>query len=444
MNTSDKYDLKKTAKELRKAGNYSDARGIYAKLWNESRDKFDGVGLLNSLRKLKLFDEAVPLADELAPHCIDLEWCRVEVIWTYIEGVLSKLSEEATVQDVLPVAKKIMDLNPDGLALKLVVFKVLKVAKALGKWEVVDEWVVKIDPAALSMEPMKTDNGREGWSDQSLWYNYRLNALLEKEDFSDVIRIVDEISSRFLRQRKFFLRLKAIALHKVGELDQAQKLYSDICRGKHTEWWLLHEYATVISDNGHKEEALAMMCQSALSCPNVEMSVTLYADIGQICLDLAKDVEAGIHLSLSKLIRQEKGWSLPQSLTSSLARLSSTPLPELPMKETLDICRLFWNEIAGGSANRLGNRPLRKENIHGQVLLGPSDRPYCFIKTKSDGDVFCFKSDLPADSKEGDWVSFDTVPSFDKKKNRAGLRAQNIRHVGGAKLSPHTTHTPAL
>src|ERR1700741_4385310 len=147
VTNSNKYELKNKAKELRKADNYTEAREIYAKLWNESRDKFDGVGLLNCLRKLKLFDEAIPLAAELSPYCSGLDWCRMEVIWTYIEGVLGKLREDATLDEVVTAAQKIISLKPDGLAAKLVVFKVLKAAKAMGKWSVVNEWVEKIDPS---------------------------------------------------------------------------------------------------------------------------------------------------------------------------------------------------------------------------------------------------------------------------------------------------------
>ena len=55
----------------------------------------------------------------------------------------------------------------------MVVFKILKSAKEVGKWDIVSEWADKLDPAKLSANPMTDDKVGEGWSDQALWYNYK-------------------------------------------------------------------------------------------------------------------------------------------------------------------------------------------------------------------------------------------------------------------------------
>jgi len=188
---TDLTEQKQKANEFRKAGNFEEALLLYINLWKETGDKFDGAGLLHCLRKLERFNEAIILADELIVKYPDFDWCRNEVIWTFISGTLYKLEETETLEKVLQTAQKIMDINPNDLAAKMVVFKVLKSAKASNDWETINEWVVKIDPNSLSTEPMTDSSGRKGWSDQSLWYNYRINGLVKKGDPNEAIVLVD-------------------------------------------------------------------------------------------------------------------------------------------------------------------------------------------------------------------------------------------------------------
>lgn len=122
-------ELKQQANNFRKSGNLIDALHIYRTLWGESSDKFDGAGFLHCLRKLKLFDEALPLADELLLKYKDFNWCKIEIIWTYIEGKLEQFGEKEPLDNVLQVATKILSLQPEDIALRKVVFSTLKFAK---------------------------------------------------------------------------------------------------------------------------------------------------------------------------------------------------------------------------------------------------------------------------------------------------------------------------
>jgi len=117
---------------------------------------------------------------------------------------------------------------------------------------------MKIAPACLSTEPMTDDSGRKAWCDQSLWYNYRLNELLKEggtKEAQEVIKIVHEIGDRFPRQSKFFLRLAAVANHKLGNLSEAKRLHASLCSTNKADWWMLHEYGEVIIDAGRNDEA---------------------------------------------------------------------------------------------------------------------------------------------------------------------------------------------
>lgn len=427
-------EQKQKANGLRKAGNFKEALVLYRSLWEEIGDKFDGAGLLHCLRKLELFDEAIVLADELIGKYPNFEWCRNEVIWTYIQGILDRFNEKEPLERIIETAKKIMSLNPNALVAKVIIFKVLRSAKATNHWEAVNKWVVKIDPDSLSEKPMTDDSGRKGWSDRSLWYNYRIKGLVEKGDTKEAINTVDEILERFPKQQKFFLRLKALANHLLGNFRDSEKIYQNLCSGYKPDWWMLHEYAKVVRDIGRREDALKLMYQAAIGRSKLESMVSLFVDIGMLCKELGKYEEARAHLVLCKHVRNEKGWAVPESIIKTVKDLDkhigNDKAPSF-LKEALSICRREWSKLLG-KENDLKNLSYKirkvKEGLVGKVSLGRSDRPFCFITAKDEKSFFCYKSDLPPGITDGDEITFDAIPSFDKKKNKESWKPSNIRH----------------
>lgn len=371
------------------------------------------------MRKLDLYEDAIPLANELEQKCEALDWCRNEVIWVYTNGILKTFNENATLDEVLPIANRIMKLHPDGLAAKLVVFKVIKAAKNVSEWEVVNDWASKIDPKDLSTRPMKDDRGKEGWCDQSLWYNYRLNGLYESKKFPEVVRIADEAIPKFTKEKRFFLRLKALALHKLGKTEDSIAIFDGLCKHPKTDWWLLKEYADVMKDFGEPEKAYELMRRAARQGQKLEMMVSLFSDFGFLCRELKKDEEGYCYLLLSKLIREKNSWKVQPDILSAIDQLKTEIEYETfhqDIKSLYQKGKSYWDDAPS----------VNEERMHGEVRLGSPEKPFCLIYTTDRKSHFCFKRDLPKNLKDGDRVSFRIVPSFDKKKNVQSSKAVDI------------------
>jgi len=429
----DTKEQKQKANQLRKAENFEEALLLYRNLWKETGDKFDGTGLLHCLRKLKLFDEAIVFADELIVKYPDFEWCRNEVIWTYIQGILYKTNKEKPLEKIVEIADRIMRLKPTGLAAKIIVFKVLKSAKSSNHWATVNEWIVRIAPDSLSAKPMTDASGREGWSDQSLWYNYRINGLIKKGDTKKAISIVDEILEQFPKQRKFFLRLQALANYLLGNLFKSEKIYQKLCNVYKPDWWMLHEYAKVVRDIGRREDSLKLMYQAANVNSKLESMVSLFENIGMLCKEMEKYEEARTHLVLCKYVRNEKGWTVPGDIINIIDDLNKAignNKEPSSLKKALSICRTEW-------INLLGEKNIQKDltrtkrkikrGLIGKVGSLMDDRPFCFIIAEDGQSYFCYKSDLPPNITNRTTITFDAVPSFDKKKNKESWKASNIK-----------------
>lgn len=424
---------KQKANELRRAGHFEEALQIYRKLWKANQDEFCGAGFLHCLRKLELFDDAIKLANELIEKFPAFNWIRLEVIWTYISGILDRFEDNEPLENIVQIAQKIMGLNAEGIAANKVVLKVLKAAKAAKEWEILNDWAEKVDPNSLSTTPMTDGKGKEIWSQQNLWYLYRITGLLQKEEENKVIELVDKILDLFPKQQKFFLRLKAQALIQLKNFSEAEKIYQNLCYKYKMDWWLVHEYAKLLRLLGQKENALKLMYQSANTSPKLEPLLTLFADIGTLCQELSKNEEARAHFILSRYIRTQHNWTVPPITATQIAELDEiigNNNDPNSLEEALNICRRYWKsslDMATVSASKLPEQRKSRKSLSGKIDLGHADRYYCFITAENGESFFCLKSDLPPQLNDGDLVTFEAIPSFDKKKNQESWKAIHIQ-----------------
>ena len=367
---------KQQAHDLRKSGRFDEALPIYRELWAESKDRFDGAGLLHCLRKLGMFHEAVPLGEDLIQQYPDFKWVRQEVKWTLISGVLLQLKDEEPLERVLNVGKKIMALDPDPIALKLTVMRVLKIAKKNKKWEVMNDWAIKIDPNSLPTEALKDERGHEGWSNQSVWYNYRIRALIETGHAEEGIKLADQIKDRFPKQRKYFVRLQALGYSSMAERDQAkapqyraeaEKLLRPLCARPNSDSWLLHGYGKVLKALGRNNEAMSLFAQAAKKNLKLEMNLPLYFDFGLILHHQKKPQEARAHFLLCQFIREKNGWPIPEDLARAITELNKeldNIIPPHSLDMALNLCRKEWDHRISPNGGRVRQRrprsPLRE------------------------------------------------------------------------------------
>ncbi|MFA5266464.1 MAG: hypothetical protein WC379_00715 [Methanoregula sp.] len=425
------FDRKMKANELRKSGKFQEALVLYSELHRDNPDKFTGAGYLHCLRKLKKFDDAIPLADSLVGKYPGFDWVTTEIVWTYIEGQLFQLPDEESLLIAIHVADKILQQQPNQLATNTVLMKVCKTAKNEKNWDILNEWVQKVDPQSLDIKPQLLPNGREGWSRQALWYLYRITALVETGGSKDAFPFLEFALAQFPQHRKLFLRLRAQANYKTGKKEEALADYQNLCDVRRPDWWILKEYADVLSSLERKDEALAMMYQAAQDRQDPGMMVGLFESIGDLLYERAEKEQAALHYQLTKFIREERGWKIPDALTIKLTEMATAGItvPQT-FDETLLMCKRIWRPLEGPKET-----PPRQDYHHegirrdvaGKISLGRQDQPYCFINLDEGESVFCYKDILPPGINHGDRVIIDARPSWDQKKNKQGWKAQNVR-----------------
>ncbi len=419
-------DKKKAATLYRKNKDFDSAIPLYETLWNETGDPFDGTGLLCCYRKIGLFDKALPLARKLFKDHIDIEWTAREVCWALIQGKMQAFDERTPLEDIIKIANIIIQHSPDSLAKKLAVFKVLKWAKKKDDWATIEKWVDLIDVDSLSAEPMSFVNGKKGWSDQCIWYNYKIHSLLRQSHFEKAKEQACIAENICPKQWLFFLRLQAHALKGLGDIKAAKGIYEKLCNKKSPEWWLLHEYGNLLNDEGEKDKALNILCKAALSNSKLEMMVKLFSDIAKIYTENGELKKARIHYYLEKFIREDNRWPLPHSLIELIDTLDRELLDEpapISKQKTFKICKSFWKDICGSDTPEALTK---KQGLVGKIVI-PKDKPFSFVNTKDGLSAICFQKDIRGDVTNGDKVIFDVIPSYDKKKDRTSWKAIKIK-----------------
>lgn len=432
MKMDSPFDKNLKANNLRKSGNYSEALTLYKELYQQNPNQYISAGYLHCLRKLKCFQESIPFAESLVGKFPEYDWVNNEIIWTFIEGLLYTLPEDESLFSVITIANKILNLRPNQLASNLVVLRVCKTAKKERKWKLLNEWSQKIDPALLDSKPKLLPNGREGWSQQGLWHLYHITALVEEGMSSKAFPYLEYALEHFPKQKKFFLRLRAQAYFNSDKKEEAAADYKDLCNVPRPDWWMLKEYADVLKCLDQKDDALALMFQAAQYKQDLGLMVVLFEDIGDLFYELGNEENAALHYQLTKLIRKERGWKIPESLDAKLSELSSngTVIPG-SFQEIFKRCNQIWQNRTEKSGfvtlkQSLNQSNLRK-NLIGKVTLMKPEKPFCFINLDSGESLFCYIDNLPHGIANGDFVVFDARPSWDKKKNTQSWKAQNVR-----------------
>ena len=412
---------KQMANNLRKNQKYEQAEAIYKELYEsrESRDGYDTAGYLHCLRKQRKFAEAIRTADQITPELLEIAWCRNEMIWSYIQGIL--MDNDTDFESKASAFSRIMELKPDITAVKVSLFKLFKEAKKLKRFDFIRENIDLLKPEDLAEQPDKA-NVKSEWSDRALWYYYKAESMLKCDENIKALDLIETSADKFPKQKKFFLRLKAKALDSLGDIEKALSVYEGLCSVPHPDWWLLNEYGAMLAGQGSPEKALPVLLLSSGLMPKLDMKVLLLQNLGIVYRDLAQYELSFYHLMLARLVREDKSWSIPDTLSAVMKDVSSlftAPEKHLSIDELLQICKKEWLKAKPSAS-------ADKRDIRGTVAISSPDKPFCFIKSGKES-YFCYTKDLPDGISNNQKVIFDIVPSFDKKKQRESSRAVNIR-----------------
>lgn len=414
------------ADQFRKDGKYNNALEIYLVHWNSSKLLRSGWGSVHCLRKLSRLDEAEKIALESLERYPNEIWLKRELVWVLYDKEIKPAKENSDLGKLLYHAKRIFQLDPEEMPSNLIAKAIIKVAKMKGKWDVVLQWLDKLDVSKLSAEDSFQNNKRV-MSEREAWFISKSRSFFELGRYKDARSEAQNGLADF--PESFFLkRLAALALAKDGNVSGGISELNNLLLHPRSDWYLKADLAELLYIENRKEDAYRMVCESLLdSRQGSEYKLGAFLLLVKLAIDLENWNVAVTHIKLSNCIRDQEGWKTEGELTSLEVNLSSAlkqkdiECPQLPddVRSLEKLCSQYWRD---GIVKE-------SDNYSGVIKPYPSDRYFAFIKPDQGGDdVFVWVRDLPPKcAGAGDRVKYILKKSFDKKKNKDTFIAAYVR-----------------
>jgi len=222
-------------------------------------------------------------------------------------------------------------------------------------WTLVNRFCDLIDPEQLNTECTIIEVERNGArrpmelaSPREEWYALKTKALFETRNYQqcfDLSKRALESFEKFHHSNEvWFARRIALSKRYLGNLDEALNELLQVSKRKR-EWFIQKEVAEIYKEKGEIEEAFKYAIVAVNNSGNIEYKVDLLVLIGDLLNSRGEKELAFKHYSLSKLLRLEQGWRVPNSLTVALnqlafAQINMTDLPKLKSE-----LKNYWNSL---------------------------------------------------------------------------------------------------
>ncbi len=416
------------AESLRKAKKYSEAAAIFSALWKDEPSPMVGWRYAYSLRKQREFEAAEEIilsALELYPED---KWTVSEYVWILNDKEIKPAIDQKDLGRVLNAANALVAYNPQEMALHRLCFQVMKAAKTRNRWDVVLEWVGKLRPSQLSIEPPQF-SGKRGMSDREQWYVACSRAYLELDQFKEA-RAAAEEGLREFPNEVFLKRTASLALARMGSQQEAADELRALLSHPRADWYFKADLAGIEYQIGNLDEAYLLLCDAVSNSQDPQFKLRYFTTLVEISLQLGELDTASEHIALIRAIREAEGWLIPEEIVFLEQKLekdyqeTGEQRPELPsgVRELERLCARRWSI---GKTKGL-------ERGTGTIKFIVDEKSFTFISRDDGGeDIFALVKDIPPKLKhEGARVDFAITESFDRKKGKKSVRAIDIRSLG--------------
>ena len=252
-------------------------------------------------------------------------------------------------------------LPPKDFAFLLKKFK----DKPSVNWTVVSKFCDLVSVDSLDKECKTIEVDRKGEkkpmelaSDKENWYAFKTKALFETQQYQECFELSKqalEVFEKFHYSNEiWFARRIALSKKNLGNSIDALNELLEVLKRKR-EWFIQSEIAEIYNENKDFDKAFKYAIEAINNFGDLEFKVGLLVLIGDI---LGKKQEKELsfkHYMLSKLLRQQEEWKVPQTLDFALKNLgyADVPLNQLPnLKKEL---KNYWNSFKVQQTKPIGN-----------------------------------------------------------------------------------------
>ena len=387
---------------------------------------FDFSQAISKLNKEKRFSETLKYfkdgKNEFTPEQIGLnKYIVYEMISALIEtnyyDVIFNFIEQYNVV-----------LEPKNFSYLLKKFK----DKPSVNWTVVNKFCDLVSVDALDTECITIEVVRKGdkkpmelASSKEDWFAFKTKALFETQHYQecfDLSKIALESFEKFHYSNDvWFARRIALSKKHLGNSADALNELLLILRRK-KEWFIQNEVAQIYKENGDYEKAFKFALSAINNFGDIEFKVGLLELIAEL-LTLKDEKELSFkHYSLSKLLRLQKEWNVPNSVSSALTQF---PFEQITIEKLPDLKRelkKYWSGLNPQQTAPKKNITQRQSGKIDRILHNDEKGADGFIKYDGNKSIY-FRvnatEEIVKKISVGLEVDFKVLSATDDKKEKA-------------------------
>ena len=319
-------------------------------------------------------------------------------------------------------------LDPSNFSYLLKKFK----DKPSVNWIVVNKFCDLVSVDSLNTECRTIEVERKGVkkpmelaSNKEDWYAVKTKALFETQQYQDCFNLSKKALESFDKfhysNEIWFARRIALSKKNLGNSTEALNELLLILRRK-KEWFIQNEVAQIYKENGENDKAFDFAISAINNFGDLEYKVGLIAFLAEL-LEMKEEKELSFkHYSLSKLLRLNEGWNVPNSVSLALSNFSFEQIPIEKLPDLIKELKKYWNsfkiqevtfkqtpsKLQIGKISKILNNDER--GIDGFISYDVNKSIYFRLSSESE-----IKNLL----KAGIDLEFKIIPAKDGKKERA-------------------------
>ena len=309
--------------------------------------------------------------------------------------------------------------------------------KPAPNWKLVNDFCNQIDPTLLSTDCSTIQVERKGRtqdmelaSDFENWYAYKTKALMKLGEWQECFDIskeaLEKIDNFHYSNDVWLSRRVALSKKNLGNAEDTIAELETILKKKR-EWFIQKELAELYFEKDDLDAAFKMAIDAVNNFGPLEFKVDLLYLIGKILKKQDESDLAFKHFSLSKLVRQDEEWKVPQKVFDALNQFEESEIPLSELKNLKSELKKYWNGFnANPNRSKTQKHKNNSENLQGEIikLLHDNERGKDgFIKSEDNEFYFSASPNwhLTTDLTVGTKVIFKVIPAKDGKKEQTRI-----------------------
>ena len=440
------YDFSREITQLKKSNNFSAVLDLFVK----NKDKFskqqianDNYTINNIITSLRKVNNAIYVNSFLNEFNIIINEETNEMVlnaygWSLYDICKMEVSNvnynQEKLLNLIQYPIYLLSLKKSDFSYSVIsnIFRlILKAEKSkLNKnWNFINNFCNLFNPDILTLkcDTMKIKGKvTEFASDKENWYATKSKALFELNMFQECYEVskfaLSHIDNFHYNNNLWFSRRIALSKKELGNINEAidelEKIYK-----KRKEWFIKKELAELYFEINNIEKsfdyAIDAICKNGFS--KLEFKIGLILLLGNILKSQNKIDFSNKHFLLLKIIREEKGWKLPQELQNELNQIDMENINLSSIKN--DLIK-YWKSFQ----SKINNSQKTKKLLEGYIkkILNDNEKGKNGFLTSKEKDYYFL---LPKHIKFIDNIELNTKVKFEVLKLNDGKERAKILKI---------------